>query len=116
MPVCIAGMHRSGGSLITRALYDCGLDLGRPDDLLGPSIQNREGFWENRRFRDLNEDLLRALGGGWDYPPAPGGWEGDAVQELAAQAVALLDEFAYHEPWGWKDPRNCLTLPFWLSF
>ena len=24
-----------------------------------------------------------------------------------------MSEFTANEPWGWKDPRSCLTLPFW---
>jgi len=26
----------------------------------------------------------------------------------------LIARFADRQPWGWKDPRNSLTLPFWL--
>jgi hypothetical protein len=36
-----------------------------------------------------------------------------AEKEAAAR---LLREFVGREWWGWKDPRNCLTLPFWQGF
>ena len=64
----------------------------------------------------LNERVLRRLGGNWRQPPSlPPGWE--AAEELAGEreeARALLDAtFADRPLWGWKDPRNCLTVPLW---
>src|SRR5439155_5522042 len=38
-----------------------------------------------------------------------------AVARTAPAARALLAEFEEHEPWGWKDPRTSLTLPFWQT-
>jgi len=32
---------------------------------------------------------------------------------LRVEAAKLIQRFSVHEPWGWKDPRNSLTLPFW---
>ena len=115
MPICIAGMHRSGTSMVTRVLHIAGLYLGREEDLKGPSEHNRDGFWEHRKFVELNEEILNELGGGWDCPPPfPDRWtEADGLLRLKEKAEALLEEFADREPWGWKDPRNSLTLPFW---
>jgi hypothetical protein len=116
MPVCITGMHRSGTSLVANLLRLCGLYLGEEDDLLPATVDNTEGYWENRKFMLLNDEILRALGGAWDFPPAPAldGWPYDEKSNaLRLKAEVLLDEFANREPWGWKDPRNCLTLPFW---
>ena len=31
------------------------------------------------------------------------------------RATALAKRFESHEPWGWKDPLNSLTLSFWGS-
>jgi hypothetical protein len=113
MPLCIAGMHRSGTSMVARLLNHCGLDLGPEEDLLPPAPDNPEGFWENRGFFKLNNAILKALGGRWDRPPPlPQGWpDSRAVRRLRARAADLVRGF--REPWGWKDPRNCLTLPFW---
>ena len=33
MPICIAGMHRAGTSMVARLLEGCGLDLGGPPDV-----------------------------------------------------------------------------------
>jgi hypothetical protein len=106
-------MHRSGSSLVARVLKECGVYLGPEEDLLPAAPENRDGFWEHAGLTELNDEILAALGGSWDEPPPlPDGWEEQlgAFEERAGKLVAPLRE---HEPWGWKDPRNSLTLPFW---
>jgi len=78
---------------------------------------NPEGHWENVRFVRLNDQVLEELGCGWDYWREPaGGWHRNPEFFWArAQAGLLLQEFADREPWGWKDPRNSLTLPLWTD-
>ena len=34
---------------------------------------------------------------------------------MRAKAQLLSGDFVGQSVWGWKDPRNCLTLPFWQS-
>jgi hypothetical protein len=116
MPLCIAGMHRSGTSMIARLLHTCGLDLGPQKDFLPPAPNNPEGFWESRSFLRLNDAILKELGGGWDHPPRidVAGWENEPnLQPLRERVGKLVRRFDGREPWGWKDPRNCLTLPLW---
>ena len=45
----------------------------------------------------------------------PAGWPRDPRLTLVTeQASALIaHQFAATPTWGWKDPRTCLTLPFW---
>lgn len=130
--VCVLGMSRTGTSLTARVLSLAGVYLGQEEELLqkdlhqlageGESVlarareTNPEGFWEHYRLMRLNERILRKLGGNWREPPElPAGWE--SSEELAAErqeARALIDEsFGGRRLWGWKDPRNSLTLPFW---
>ncbi len=117
MPVCIAGMARSGTSLCTRMLNLCGVYLGEEADLLPPAPDNPDGFWENIRFVSVNEELLSMYGGAWDCPPTiPLDDRSEQFARLRAKAEATLETFADREPWGWKDPRNSLTLPFWRRY
>jgi uncharacterized coiled-coil protein SlyX len=117
MPVAIAGMHRSGTSMVTRLLNLCGLDLGPTEQLMQPAPDNPEGFWESMPFVRINEELLQSLNGAWDWPPEElRDWA--AADELAAyreRAANFPSEFGFTEPWGWKDPRNSLTLGFWQT-
>ncbi len=117
MAVCISGMHRSGTSMVTNLLHLCGLYLGQEHDLMSPASDNPDGFRENLKFVEINEEILNEFGGGWDYPPPlPNGWhEEKEILRLRAKAKTILQEFVGHEPWGWKDPRNSLTLPFWMA-
>src|SRR6266516_4623111 len=117
MPVCVAGMHRSETSMVARILNLAGLYIGEDDALLPPAPDNPEGFWEHRGFFTLNEQILSRLGGGWDLPPVadPGTMANGRLRDLQAEAEEVVRRFEGREPWGWKDPRNSLTLAFWRT-
>lgn len=85
--------------------------------MLPAAFDNPEGFWESLSFKNLNDEILAALGGTYDAPPRlPEGWhEREALDPVREKAGAALRGLSAHEPAGWKDPRNSLTLPFWLS-
>ncbi|PSJ36925.1 sulfotransferase family protein [Allosphingosinicella deserti] len=117
VPICITGMHRSGTSLVAGLLNACGLSVGDDSHLLPASSDNPLGYWEDSRFVQLNDDLLRHAGGTWDRPPA------DPIRPrrdprgllLRLRARRLLRRSAQKTPWSWKDPRTSLAMPFWLS-
>ncbi len=114
--ICVLGMHRSGTSLITGLLNLLGVYLGPPEHLIEPQADNPKGFWEHEEITKLNDEILAVLGGTWHEPPALQlGWEGAAqLSSLRKRARALIrQEFATSDIWGWKDPRTCITLPFW---
>jgi GT2 family glycosyltransferase len=113
--ICIAGAHRSGTSMLTRLLHACGLYLGPKDALMPPQADNPDGFWEHLGFVALNDELLAALGGAWDLPPKLSGnfSEAPRIDSLRMKGRLLIEGFGSADVWGWKDPRNSLTLPFW---
>jgi hypothetical protein len=97
-----------------------GIYLGREGELLGRSglPANPRGFWEHRDIAHLNHRLLKRLGGSWsEPPPLPAGWElADGLAGEREEARAILERaFDGYGRWGWKDPRNSLTLPFWQN-
>jgi hypothetical protein len=118
-PIAIAGMHRSGTSMITRALLESGLRLvgSDADELIEPAEDNPEGFWENKAIVACNDELLEAAGGAWDNPPVlpPVAVDDPRVAHLADAATAALAPLREHGHWGFKDPRTCLTAAYWLD-
>lgn len=112
--VCVTGMHRSGTSMVARMIYDCGVYIGPERDLTLSSSANERGFWENLEFVRLNDALLQELGGTWDAPPPlPKNWVNDGRSPIRDRALELVGRMSSLKRWGWKDPRNSLTLPFW---
>jgi GT2 family glycosyltransferase len=112
---CITGAHRSGTSMVARLLHSCGLDLGPESDLMPPAPDNPDGFWENLRFVAINDELLNEFGGAWDLPPRVTRFAEKRFDALRAKARLLVSAFSRSKMWGWKDPRNSLTLPFWRA-
>jgi hypothetical protein len=79
-----------------------------------PQADNPDGFWEHLGFVALNDELLNALGGAWDLPPkADEAFTRPELDPLRLKARLLIEGFDSAHVWGWKDPRNSLTLPFW---
>jgi hypothetical protein len=101
--------------MVARLLHAWGLCLGPAEEFMQPSPANPEGYWENMRFVKLNDRIMAQFGGYWSKPPSfPAHWEFmPEVDSLFAEAEALVRRFRDHNCWGWKDPRNSVTIPFW---
>jgi len=100
--------------MLTRLLHACGLYLGPESALMPPQADNPEGFWEHLGFVAVNDELLNQLGGAWDLPPnAQENFSDPRLDPLRMKARLLIEGFDSASAWGWKDPRNSLTLPFW---
>ncbi len=102
--------------MLTRLLHACGLYLGPKDELMPAQADNPDGFWEHLGFVALNDELLNELGGAWDLPPKQDeNFAQASLDPLRMKARLLIERFNSAGPWGWKDPRNSLTLPFWQN-
>ena len=118
----IAGMHRAGTTLLARMLMGMGLFLGHRRD------RNEEA----RTFQELNKWLLLQAGGAWDFPPPPSRFGDPAAVSLCLDFVTGITNspwmsfyrgrptwtrgqqpVRFDQAWGWKDPRNTVTLPLW---
>ena len=81
-----------------------------------PSSANPAGHWESLPIAEINDEILARLGGTWAKPPelAPGWERSSELAALRQQARELIEaDFSGSDVWGFKDPRNSLTLPFW---
>jgi hypothetical protein len=118
--ICVLGMSRSGTSLVARVLNILGVALGSEEGLLDPAADNPAGFWEHAGVAAINDEILKVLCEAphqqWRWPGRfEPGWERDPRLERQREAAETLlrESFAGQALWGWKDPRTCLTLPFW---
>ena len=102
--------------MLTRLLHACGLFLGSKSELMPAQADNPDGFWEHLGFVALNDELLNQLGGAWDLPPnSDENFAHAQLDPLRMKARLLIERFNSADLWGWKDPRNSLTLPFWQN-
>jgi hypothetical protein len=114
--ICTLGMHRSGTSLVSRMLNLLGVHLGPYPSVSGGGDDNPKGYWEHFAVGRLNDEILARFGGRWDEPPEfPPEWSRDPrLGDLREKARRIMaEDFAAEALWGWKDPRTCLTMPFW---
>lgn len=117
-PVIVIGMHRSGTTLLSRLLAEMGVHMGA--DTTGQTA-------ESVFFRDLNNSILEQASANWFEPEPSGnriedkGWQEAACTRLEEAIRSNLfgqyvghDKHVQSQQWGWKDPRNTITLPLWL--
>jgi hypothetical protein len=103
----IAGMHRSGTSLVTHWLSECGLQLG--ENFLPAGIGNVDGHYEDIEFLKLHEEILND-----NHLPATGLTDEHNIdvsvyhREKLKSVIKVKNEL--YPQWGWKDPRTCLFL------
>ncbi len=121
-PIIVIGMHRSGTTMLTEFMRDMGVFMGAVREQNGESVFHlRENSW-----------LLEQCAARWDYP--------DRIEMLLSdeRLMDLFERYLRERQksaraamlfqgarrgfglaggsgfWGWKDPRNSLTLPLWL--
>ena len=109
----VAGMHRSGTSLLAALLQRAGVDIG--ERLIAGSEGNETGHFEDVGVVQFHEEALRAQG----LPPE--GWTQQENVDVSTQlhprakAIAAAKREATCLS-GWKDPRTTLFLDFWQHF
>lgn len=108
-PVIVAGMHRSGTSLVASVMQAAGVDLG--ESLLGATESNPRGHFEDLDLIEWHDSVFEDHGMTW-YD-AGVGVELAVSTERRSQAERILAGKAVPGVWGWKDPRTSLFLDFW---
>ncbi|WP_146166209.1 sulfotransferase family protein [Trinickia symbiotica] len=112
--IVVLGMHRSGTSVIIRAMNTMGAELG---DNLGNAVagENDKGFFEDLDIVDINEGLLAAADAKW-HTLAPIDFSRidlEKLNTLRAKAVSALRAKCCNRIFALKDPRLSRLLPFW---
>lgn len=116
-PLVVAGMHRSGTSLVASVAAAAGVDMG--ERLLAPAPANPLGYFEDVTFLSLQQRMLTDCTPADDHGHRDWGWtEGERLDRerfplYREEARALIEARRTGGPWGWKDPRTTLALDFW---
>lgn len=112
--VIVAGMHRSGTSALTRAINLAGVPL--PSNLMPPTPENSDGYWESIDLALLHNALLESLGSQWDdFREVPLAWFDGAEADRFGIELGnwITEEIAEKDSLLIKDPRLCRVLPLW---
>jgi hypothetical protein len=114
MIVVVLGMHRSGTSALAGLLHSNGITMGRDNEFHPPPMkENPKGFYENHRFRVVNDNLLKE----YNYHTKSFSPNIPTVdyQPTRIAINLVLDYEMEFKNWGFKDPRTCITLPMWIA-
>lgn len=112
--IVVLGMHRSGTSVIVRAMNTMGAELG---DNLGLAVagENDKGFFEDLDIVEINEGILAAAGAKWHTlePIEFSKIDAQKLNTLRAKAIFALRAKCGDRTFALKDPRLSRLLPFW---
>lgn len=127
--IVVTGMHRSGTSMISRLLWECGMSFGDPSTFLAGDRWNQRGYFEQKEVMDLNSLLITGVPRNTNRlmklvsqlayvrcatPFLPSAGSMHALKRRAHHLRGRLEELGgryLHQ--GLKDPRFCLTLGIW---
>lgn len=106
-PFCIAGMHRSGTSLIAGWMYSSGIFFGH--SLLKAASSNPKGHFEDEEFLEFHSKILEREGfhrSGLTIEH--NNFEFNSNEYEIAKAI--IQDRMNMELWSWKEPRTTLFL------
>ncbi|UCF68245.1 MAG: glycosyltransferase [Acidobacteriota bacterium] len=114
----IAGMHRSGTSLVASAVSQLGVEIGR--QLVPSDHRNPRGYFEDVEFLALQRKVLQQCSPADDGGHPDWGWtpseqlDRKRIARFRDEAQRLVDARSGRtRVGGSKDPRTTLLLDFW---
>jgi hypothetical protein len=115
MQLIILGMHRSGTSSVAGFFQHTGVYFGPSEQAFDLHRTNQKGFFERKDVVRINDRILESTGASWITPErfprsVPVSFD---RHELYREASAIVSELSTQRDWFVKDPRMCVTLPFW---
>ncbi|WLR42106.1 sulfotransferase family protein [Bacillus carboniphilus] len=103
--------HRTGSSATAGVLSQLGVHMG--DTLLEPNENNPKGYFENKLYVSINENILHENGATWIEQP------NSLKLKRSSRMDKKISEFVESQQrnvWGLKDPRTLLTFELWEPF
>ena len=111
MGIVVLGMHRSGTSAVTELITKLGFSAGKRKSMMRPTEANPRGYFEDNNLADYSDAVLEAVGAQSYYPPVEYIEDGPAFDQIRMDGKDIFHKTFGTEPFVWKDPRLCLTLP-----
>jgi len=108
----ILGMHKSGTTLLARALHESGISMGQD---FPPGVEYAKAKYEARWVQEINDEIL-----GVDRQKVslyvtskllPQNGISDELNSKMKSGVELCQ--SRYQDWGFKDPRAALTFAHW---
>ncbi|MEQ9306175.1 MAG: sulfotransferase [Marinoscillum sp.] len=112
-PIIVIGMHRSGTTLLARIMRILGVKMGR--------IRGKDTD-ESLFFQALNKAIINACHSEWDNlhgfrevysQPTIQSALTTSLLEVMQSGASTLHGQMKATIWGWKDPKNTVTLDLW---
>lgn len=115
--ILVVGMHRSGTSVVARAINAMGAFVGDEREIMVPNPDiNPTGYWERPDIVIEHERFLQKSGFAWGTLANfdLGQVDADKRRDLAATLRGIVGRMGQSaSPLLIKDPRLCLVLPIW---
>lgn len=109
--ICVLGMHRTGTSTVASILDALGVRMGGTH--LAADENNPLGYYEDTEILDINKSILAKAGGSWRNPVTRRQvMRVSQYTPAMKQAIKNRQQWAV-SPWGFKDPRTCMTIWLW---
>ena len=107
----MVGPHRTGTSATTQVISKMGASLG--DGPLMPGDEHE--YYENIALAQAQHKFFEALGGTWDSPVLPRGWDTSGVARIAnGQIKRILDQdYSENKIYVLKSTLMPLLRPLW---
>ena len=120
MQIIVLGSYRSGSSLVTRIINMMGAYFDAGVNEIGFTSKKNKGFWERQDVVECNDALLK-LSGCTDVDlfnwkilnKKPSKKQMSEASDEIEKMQLVIDELNENKTWVVKDPRMCLTLPYW---
>ena len=108
----VLGMHKSGTTLLARALHESGIVMGQD---FPPGVKYAEAKYEARWVQEINDEVLgigrRELSLHVTSKLLPKKGINKGIKKKMEQGINEMQRSYTH--WGFKDPRAVLTYQYW---
>lgn len=113
--IIILGMHRSGTSLTAHISQCMGAYLGEDDELMGASLGNPDGHFENLKIARIDNNILQICKREWYSLEEPDlDYNQLQIKKVMKEIKAVIQGlFEKSNIVAVKDPRIAVLLPLW---